>query len=104
MYYFISNFCNVDKDDTLQLGIRKLMLLENATQELLNMKGELEENDKQYELKSGYIYFKYNLSCSEKIMGKSFRCSRRFRSPSVRLAPRRVSMHGGWLSVTKINL
>ena len=57
-YMYIYNFCNVDKDGTSQLGIRKLVLLENATQELLNMKGELEENDKLYKLKynsSGYI-------------------------------------------------
>ena len=72
---YIYNFCNVDKDGTSQLGIRKLVLLENATQELLNMKGELEENDKLYKLKynsSGYIYFKYKLSCSKKFIGRSF--------------------------------
>ena len=77
IYFTLFLFFNVDKDGTSQLGIKNLALLEKATQELLNMKRELEENDKQYELKynsSGYIYFRYNLSCSKKFMRKSLRC------------------------------
>ena len=42
---------HLENNNTSQLGMRKLLLLHKAIQELLNMKDMLAENDQQYEIK-----------------------------------------------------